>query len=143
MARRYYLWLLSLIIAILFIRFSFLQTPQVSHAQAIPLLSPPYFGTTTVWNIFDHEYPNYNGIPPGDVTNMMHNNGQRYDDPFDHGGGNIFCVGYSGHDGIDFGLRYKYVRAAHTGGVAEAGWDSPDHQLDYGLHVRLKQKLVV
>jgi murein DD-endopeptidase MepM/ murein hydrolase activator NlpD len=131
--------LVSFIVAILLLTFRYLQSPQQSHAQEIDLLSPPYFGTTRVWNIFDHEYPNYNGTPPGETRNMVHNDNQRLDHPVHQGGpGNIYCTGYSGHDGIDYGLHYNYVRASHSGIVNKAGWASTNHQLSYGLHVVLQ-----
>ncbi|NJN55909.1 MAG: hypothetical protein HC804_14885, partial [Anaerolineae bacterium] len=74
-------------IAISWTAFSYWQNQQkVTHAQDIAFLSPPYFGTTKVWNIFDHEYPNYNQTPPGEMGNMVHNDNQRLDDPFQPGG---------------------------------------------------------
>jgi murein DD-endopeptidase MepM/ murein hydrolase activator NlpD len=120
-----------------------MQDQQVSHAQNIAFLSPPYFGTTRVWNIFDHEYPVYDDEddldPPGETRNMIHNDNQRLPLPVHRGGpGNDYCTGYSGHDGIDYGLRYNYVRAAHGGNVTGAGWDNPNHQLYFGLRVRLQ-----
>lgn len=138
MTKRYFLWLVSLTIAVLLIRFIYLHNLHVTHAQEITLLSPPYFGTTQVWNIFDHEYPNYDQeddqIPPGETGNMVHNNNQR----LLPGSGNVYCVGYSGHDGIDYGLNYNYVRAAHSGKVNKAQWANQNHQLSYGLYVVLE-----
>lgn len=136
MKKLYGLWII--VLTTLLINLAHLVRPYKIYAQNVSLLSAPYFGTTKVWNIFDHEYPNYDGDPPGDTRDMMHNNGQEYDDPFDHGGGNIYCTGYSGHDGIDYGLYYDYVLAAHGGQVIEAGWDDPNHQLHFGLNVVLQ-----
>lgn len=138
MKKLYGLWIIALTLTILLINLAYLVRPHKIYAQNVSLLSAPYFGTTKVWNIFDHEYPNYDGDPPGDTRDMMHNNGQEYDDPFDHGGSNIYCTGYSGHDGIDYGLYYDYVLAAHGGQVIEAGWDDPNHQLHFGLNVVLQ-----
>lgn len=43
---------------------------------------------------------------------------------------------YSGHNGIDYALRYELVRAAAAGNVAYAGWDNvANHRAGYGLYV--------
>ncbi|MCZ7665756.1 MAG: hypothetical protein M5U34_00250 [Chloroflexi bacterium] len=105
------------------------------HQQYIrkqELLSPPYFGSNTINAIFDHEYPLYsreddNGFN-GDVDTMVHRTNERLDNlAAGVVDANRYCVGYSGHDGIDYGLRYQYVLASYAGTVLEAGWDSPAH----------------
>jgi hypothetical protein len=54
---------MGITITIVFIGLCFLKNVQVAHAQLpIGLLSPPYFGTTTVNTIFDHQYPDYDAI---------------------------------------------------------------------------------
>ena len=108
-----------------------------AQPQNTGFLYPPYFGTTTVNSIFDHEYPVYdaeiNYVGEAITTTLMHNDGVRY-----QGAANNI-PGYSGHDGIDYGLRYEYVLASHAGAVLEAGWDNPaNHRLNLGLTVQLE-----
>lgn len=99
------------------------------HANAqqgdVGFLYPPYLGSSYVSAVFDHEYPKYDDEIefPGDdnliiTSTIRHNDGISYTN-------NI--PGYSGHDGIDYGLRYQYVLASHEGTVLEAGWDNPAH----------------
>ena len=87
-------------------------------------LTPPYYGTQQVTSVFDHEYPNYSEEEPAGI---MH-----YD------GTESTTLYYSGHNGIDYPLRYEPVRAAAPGHVIEASWDDPqDHRAGYGLQVRI------
>ena len=109
----------------------FYSLPTV-HSQEAAFLSPPYFGSTTVNAIFDHEYPLYddenNNDFHGDVNTIVHNTNERLANlAAGVVDANRYCVEYSGHDGIDYGLRYEYVLASHAGTVLEAGWDSPAH----------------
>ena len=80
--------------------------------QNIGFLYPPYFGTSNVSAVFDHEYPVYDDEIdyPGDAitTTIRHNDGIRYQDTITD------SFGYSGHDGIDYDLRYEYVLASHA-----------------------------
>lgn len=44
--------------------------------------------------------------------------------------------GYDAHNGVDYGLSYRPVRAGAEGNVANAGWHQPqNHQFGLGLHV--------
>lgn len=70
MKKLYGLWIIALTLTILLINLAYLVRPHKIYAQNVSLLSAPYFGTTKVWNIFDHEYPNYDGNPPGDTGDM-------------------------------------------------------------------------
>lgn len=116
----------------------FLKFGRSAYAQPAAFLYPPYVGTTSVNSIFDHEYPVYAAESnyPGDAeiirSTMMHNDGIRYNDTPNDG------YGYSGHDGIDYGLRYNYVLAAHNGSVIQAGWADPNHRLELGLHSKIR-----
>lgn len=111
------------IIAIL----TLLQRAEAQQQNA-GFLYPPYFGTSYISSVFDHEYPLYHReirFPNDDnlviTSTIRHNDGLPYTVTMNT------IPGYSGHDGIDYGLRYEYVLAAHTGTVLEAGWDSPAH----------------
>ncbi len=83
--------------------------------------------------MFDHNLPLMNNEPAqfqGSVTH--YDNIQRPEN----------CVTgdarqcYSGHNGIDYALRYELVRAAAAGNVAYAGWDNAaNHRTGYGLYV--------
>ncbi|MCZ7665760.1 MAG: hypothetical protein M5U34_00270 [Chloroflexi bacterium] len=116
------------IISLVFIAIFILLYRAAAQPQNTGFLHPPYFGSTSVNAIFDHEYPRYDDeieYANGDVltitTYLMHNNGIRYQNDINN------IPGYSGHDGIDYDLRYEYVLASHAGRVLEAGWDSPAH----------------
>lgn len=108
-----------------------------AQPQNTGFLYPPYFGSAEVKAIFDHEYPKYDDEIdfPGDddliiASTIRHNDGISYTN-------NI--PSYSGHDGIDYGLRYQYVLASHAGTVQKAGWDnSANHRLNLGLTVQLE-----
>ena len=114
---------ISYIISLVSIATLILMHRAAAQPQHTGFLYPPYFDTTTVNSIFDHENPVYdaeiNYAGAAITTTIMHNDGITYTV------NNI--PGYSGHDGIDYGLRYEYVLASHAGTVLEAGWDSPAH----------------
>ena len=125
------------IISFVFIATFILLRGAAAQPQNTGFLYPPYFGTTTVNSIFDHEYPVYDDeikyVGEAITTTLMHNDGVRYQDTANN------IPGYSGHDGIDYGLRYQYVLASHAGTVLEAGWDDPaNHRLNLGLAVQLE-----
>lgn len=108
------------IIAIL----TLLQRAEAQQQNA-GFLYPPYFGTSYISSVFDHEYPLYHReIRFPDDNNLVITSTIRHNDGISYTN-NI--PGYSGHDGIDYGLRYEYVLASHAGRVLEAGWDSPAH----------------
>ncbi|MCZ7665753.1 MAG: hypothetical protein M5U34_00235 [Chloroflexi bacterium] len=103
------------IIAIL----TLLQRAEAQQQNA-GFLYPPYFGTSYISSVFDHEYPLYHReirFPNDDnlviTSTIRHNDGLPYTVTMNT------IPGYSGHDGIDYGLRYEYVLAAHTGTVLE------------------------
>ncbi len=95
--------------------------------QATRFLGPPYYGTTTVTSVFDHQLPLWPGEDGNNWT--MH-----YDGTINGPGARS---SYDQHRGIDYALRYDLVRAAAPGTVAQAGWASTDHRASYGLHVRI------
>jgi murein DD-endopeptidase MepM/ murein hydrolase activator NlpD len=96
--------------------------------QSARFLSPPYYGTSEVTSVFDHELPLYGSNDGNSWT--MHYTGVK-DGPGARSS-------YDQHRGIDYWLRYEPVRAAASGAVAQAGWANPaDHRASYGLHVRI------
>jgi murein DD-endopeptidase MepM/ murein hydrolase activator NlpD len=108
------------------------STAQVgaSHMNGAspPFLSPPYYGTSTVTSVFDHQLPLWSSDDGNSWT--MHFDGVK-----DGAGARS---SYDQHRGIDYWLRYESVRAAAPGTVARAGWADPaDHRASYGLHVRI------
>jgi|GEM_PF-4582053 len=100
--------------------------------QPVQFLSPPFYGTTSVTAVFDHDLPlistQANPNPDGNEWTM------HYDGIIDGPGARS---SYDQHRGIDYALRYDLVRAAAPGTVAQAGWASTDHRASYGLHVRI------
>jgi len=108
------------------------ETAQAAELfQVDQFLGPIYYGSTDVWNVFDHDLPLYD-IEDGNDW-VLHYDGVRYDPPIPFG------FGYDQHRGIDYGLRYVPVLAAADGTVFRAGWTNPqDHRSSYGLHVRLQ-----
>ncbi len=134
-----------------------LATPASSRSaapqQATAFLSAPYYGSTWLSSIFDHDPrarhilaftgavaqenncpcqplppeppPNPNCSHPNFPSAYLSCNIRRY-------------LYYDGHNGIDYVLRYAYVRAAAPGTVARANWaNQANHQASYGLHVRI------
>ncbi len=105
--------------------------------QLSQFLSPPYYGTTSVNSVFDHNLP----LSSTQANPNPDNNGEtmHYDGAVDGDGARSW---YDQHRGIDYGLQYELVRAAAPGTVAQAGWASPgDHRGSYGLHVRIEHDL--
>lgn len=100
--------------------------------QAVRFLSPPFYGTTSVTSVFDHDLPlistQANPNPDGNDW-TTHYDGVR--------DGPSARSSYDQHRGIDYALRYDLVRAAAPGTVAQAGWASTNHRASYGLHVRI------
>src|SRR5262245_36242956 len=81
-----------------------------------PFLHPPYYGTTRVNCVFDHQLPIYlREYPFGDPisSTVMHYDGTTASSPVVIG--TTSC--YSGHSGIDYGLGYQQVLAAADGTV--------------------------
>lgn len=111
----------------------FVSPPVVGVAQAATFLTPPYFGTKTLNAVFDHEYPTrWTQMTPADVDGSVVNR-----DGFTHTAGH--CSRYSGHAGIDYGVEYDYVLAAHDGTVVTAGWSDPaNRRTGLGLHVKIQ-----
>ncbi len=98
----------------------------VDAQQATRFLEPPYYGTTSVNSVFDHQFP---------IDNDGNNWTMHYDGTQDGPGARS---SYDEHRGIDYGLRYELVRAAAPGMVARANWaNAADHRASYGLHVRI------
>ena len=140
--------LLIVLFAPFILYYIFVDAIEVVQSQPPDeFLYPPYFDTTYVSNVFDHEFPVYCNDWPVDCTELdyaqytlssphvitseiLHNNGIHYEDT------NTDPYGYSGHDGVDYAYAYDYVLATHNGTVIEAGWDTPNHTL-FGLLVRM------
>lgn len=96
-------------------------------------LFPPYYGTVRVNVVFDHNLPLMNDEPAQSQGSVIHyDNIQRQENC---GTGDARQC-YSGHNGIDYALRYELVRAAAAGNVAYAGWyNAANHRAGYGLYV--------
>lgn len=108
------------------------STAQIDASPArqatATFLSPPYYGTSTVTSVFDHELPLWSADDGNSWT--MHFDGVK------NGAG--ARSSYDQHRGIDYWLRYEPVRAVAPGTVARADWANPaDHRASYGLHVRV------
>jgi murein DD-endopeptidase MepM/ murein hydrolase activator NlpD len=108
------------------------STAQVDASPASQpsalFLSPPYYGTSEVTSVFDHELPLWGANDGNSWT--MHFDGVR--------GGAGARSSYDQHRGIDYWLRYEPIRAAAPGTIARADWANPaDHRASYGLHVRI------
>lgn len=110
-----------------------MSPPAVGVAQAATFLTPPYFGTKTLNAVFDHEYPTrFTQLTPPDVDGSVVNR-----DGFTYTDGH--CSRYSGHAGIDYGVEYDYVLAAHDGTIVTAGWSDPaNRRTGLGLHVKIQ-----
>lgn len=130
---------------------------SVSPQQVTAFLSAPYYGSTWLSSIFDHDgRPNHilaftgaaaheNNCPcqplspePPPNPNCSHPN---FPSAY------LSCdirryLHYDGHNGIDYVLRYDYVRAAAPGAVAWANWaNQANHRASYGLCVRINHDL--
>jgi murein DD-endopeptidase MepM/ murein hydrolase activator NlpD len=123
-----------------------------SPQQVASFLQAPYYGITSVSSIFDHDgnggrilaltgaVAEANSCPCPDAPP-----GGCVDPDFTLGYYSCDIHGYlyyDNHRGIDYRLRYAYVRAAAPGDVAYAGWFDPDIHggnpaAGYGLYVRL------
>ncbi|MGC9397451.1 MAG: DNRLRE domain-containing protein [Anaerolineae bacterium] len=126
-----------------------LVTPASSRSaapqQTTAFLSAPYYGSTRLSSIFDHDVqPNhilaFTGAaahrdncpcPPG--RNCVH---PTFGTAYYSCDINDYLY-YDDHNGVDYVLRYAYVRAAAPGTVARADWANVNHQASYGLHVRI------
>ena len=132
-----------------------LGTPASSRSaapqQTTAFLSAPYYGSTRVSSVFDHDYDpdGFNILAfNGDTANRWvcpcRPTGDCADPDFDLGYFNCNLgryIYYDDHNGVDYVLRYDYVRAAAPGTVARANWANTNHQVGYGLHVRIDHDL--
>ena len=130
-----------------------LATPALSHVvipqQVIAFLSAPYYGVTELSSVFDHDATNSSILAfNGDTANRWvcpcRPTGDCADPNFDLGYFNCNLgryIYYDNHNGIDYKLRYGYVRAAASGTVVRANWANTNHQASYGLHVRIDHDL--
>jgi murein DD-endopeptidase MepM/ murein hydrolase activator NlpD len=111
-----------------------LAAPTMQHPGRF--LSPPYYGTVQVNVVYDHDLPLMGNEPAQSQGSVTHyDNIQRQENC---GTGDARQC-YSGHNGIDYALRYELVRAAAPGRVAYAGWHYPaDHREGLGLYVRIR-----
>lgn len=150
------LWLTSLLTAILLT--ITLTKPIPGHSsksaqQVAAFLKAPYYGTTSVTSIFDHDR-NGGRILALTGATAEANNCPCADAP---PGGCVHptfqwayysCaihdyLWYDNHRGVNYRLRYGYVRAAAPGNVEYAGWFDPAvHEgaeaAGLGLYVRLR-----
>lgn len=120
----------------IFIRRTAQASPEVQQTAPTPFLLPPFFGTTRANCVFDHEYPIYEAeFQFGEAisSTVLHYDGSRASSPIVIGTSSC----YSGHSGIDYGLTYQPVLAAADGTVVRSQWFSQNHQVGYGLYVRI------
>lgn len=123
-----------------------------SAQQVVTFLQAPYYDTTSVTSIFDHDRSGGRILaltgaaaeasncpcpdaPPGGCVDPEFTLGYYSCDIHDY-------LYYDNHTGIDYRLRYAYVRAAASGTVARANWADPaNHRASYGLYVRIDHDL--
>lgn len=101
-----------------------LSASGVGLQQVARFLSPPYYGTTSVNAVYDHQLPlgrTANEPPQFQGQVRHHDNTLRAENC---GGGDARQC-YSAHNGIDYDLEYELVRAAASGEVVYAGWNEP------------------
>jgi len=105
--------------------------------QIARFLSPPYYGTTRVNAIYDHQLPM--GRP--DLESASDRGQVRHYDNIlrdENCGGVDARECYSSHNGIDYDLEYNLVRAAAPGQVIYAGWNLANHSEGFGLYVHIR-----
>ena len=106
--------------------------------QVARFLSPPYYGTTSINAVYDHQLPM--GIP-ADEPPQFQGQVRHYDNILrvENCGGGDARQCYSAHNGIDYDLEYELVRAAAPGEVVYAGWSTQgNHAAGLGLHVHMR-----
>lgn len=131
-----------------------LATPASSRSvtpqQATAFLSAPYYGSTSVSSIFDHDVNNRYILALTGVIADRDSCPCIAPQPCQHPtfpSAYYSCaindyLYYNNHNGVDYVLRYDYVRAAAPGTVARADWaNQANHQASYGLHVRIDHDL--
>lgn len=130
-----------------------LTTPALSRVvipqQVTAFLSAPYYDVTELSSVFDHNATNSSILAfNGDTANRWvcpcRPTGDCADPSFDLGYFNCNLgryIYYDNHNGIDYKLRYGYVRTAASGTVARANWANTNHKASYGLHVRIDHDL--
>jgi len=148
-------WLLRFLLLGILLAVTFIvpvPTRSDSLQQTASFLQAPYYGSTSVSSIFDHD-ANWDRIlaftgaaaeanncpcpdaPPGGCVDPAFTRGYYSCDTHSY-------LYYDNHRGIDYLLRYDYVRAAASGDVVYAGWDEPtihsgpDAGLGLYVHVR-------
>ena len=119
--------------------------------QVVAFLQAPYYGTTSVTSIFDHDGNGGRILALTGVAAEANNcpcpdapPGGCVDPDFTLGYYSCDIHGYlyyDNHLGIDYRLRYGYVRAAAPGQIGHAGWDRPGNHAGpgsgLGLYVRI------
>lgn len=129
---------------------------QVAPATPQPFLGAVYYGSSYVYNVFDHNLP-CASVCADNNNDVLHRNGITYfavtgtPDPAasptpthwptvtpyipDAG------YGYDEHAGIDYGLKYEPVLAAADGKVTVADWHHhSNHHLGFGLYVQVSHE---
>lgn len=124
---------LILLAVVLWQGYLLLSNSQAVRAQTVPFLGRPFYGPAVALSArFDHQYPDYDTLTINNALGQFTRNDgvtktscQSVD----------FC--YSGHDGVDFKIAYQPVIAAAAGTIVFAGWANPNHEIDYGLMVKI------
>lgn len=122
---------------------------SVAPQQAVAFLGAPYYGDTWISSVFDHDPANlailaFNGDTASRWVCPCRPTGDCADPNFNLGYFNCNLgryIYYDGHNGVDYVLRYDYVRAAAAGQVGYAGWQFPGNHGrpggGLGLYVRV------
>ncbi len=94
-------------------------------AQATtPFLYNPYYGSKTINSYFDHKYPDYTDNACVITYNSTSST-------------NCKAVYYDGHSGYDYAVVYEPALSAYSGSVIYSGWADTNHELSYGLEVKI------
>lgn len=122
---------------------------SVAPQQATVFLSAPYYGSTWVSSIFDHDVNNRYILALSGVIADRDSCPCIAPQPCRHPtfpSAYYSCtindyLYYNNHNGVDYVLRYDYVRAAAAGQVGQAGWQFPGNHggvgSGLGLYVRV------
>jgi hypothetical protein len=122
-----------------------LTTPAFSRSvtpqQVTAFLSAPYYGSTQISSVFDHDPTDFNILAfNGDTASRWlcpcRPTGDCADPGFNLGYFNCNLgryIYYDGHDGVDYVLRYDYVRTAAPGTVARANWANQANEPDLAM----------
>ncbi len=115
----------------------FLIAPHAARAAASPFLRYPFYGSASIFSLFDHQYPLYTAEGGGYANTLVASDGSTRNNAV-----NGSCTGgyscYSGHAAYDYQESWQPALAAAGGSVTQATWNSAtDHSFGCGLYVKL------